>query len=245
MYTGAIKLSDYGRFCFVARAVIMLLMVFVTSLLVSAPANANTEIINQNDIKLVVTGSDRAIIIFNQKRLVLKVGEENQSGVRLISANSERAIVDIDGEEVVIESNTASAFVLDEPESNNSNPSAKVVTVWADAQGFFFVNGRINSRSVRFLIDTGATTVTFSSVQADRFGIDYKNGQRGYASTASGVTPTVAIRLKEIDVGGITLRNIPANVIQGQFPEVPLLGGSFLNKVNMVRIGQKMELKKQ
>ncbi|MGB5709038.1 MAG: TIGR02281 family clan AA aspartic protease, partial [Arenicellales bacterium] len=139
------------------------------------------------------------------------------------------------------------APVLADPESavTDDGGDAGVITLWADSSGFFFARGEVNRRSTRFLVDTGADTITFSSVQADRLGIDYKTARDGYASTASGVARMKSITLKRVSVEGITLRNVAANVILGSFPEFPLLGGSFLNKLNMVRSGKKMELSRR
>ena len=39
---------------------------------------------------------------------------------------------------------------------------------------------------MRFLVDTGATTVTLPAAEARRLGIDYQHGQRGRMQTANG-----------------------------------------------------------
>ena len=203
----------------------------------------------QDVIQLVVTGSDRAIVLFNGERIVLRASANTHKSVSLVEANSDRAILLVNGQEIVLETGSVAAPVLAEEASNFGDNEPEeldgTVTLWADNTGFFYANGQVNRRSARFLVDTGANTVTFSSRQADRLGIDYENGQPGYASTASGITPTMGITLKRLSIEGISLRNIAANVIQGNFPDVPLLGGSFLNKLDMVRSGKKMELRRR
>ena len=202
----------------------------------------------EDSVQLVVTGSSRAIVIFNGERLVLGVGNSDHPRVSLVSADSERAVLSVDGEHLVLDTDQVAAPILLDDRYAEDDPAQdepSVVTLWAEPNGFFFANGSVNRRGTRFLVDTGANTVTLSGVQADRLGIEYLNGRDGFAATASGVTPIKSITLKRITVEGITLRNIAANVIPGRFPEYPLLGGSFLNKLNMVRSGNKMELSRR
>lgn len=203
----------------------------------------------EDQIQLVMTGTNRAIVLFNGERLVLSPGDSSHSRVSLIEATSSRAILSVDGERIELDPDSVAAPVLADPESSviddGGGSGGGVVTLWADSSGFFFARGEVNRRSTRFLVDTGADTITFSSAQADRLGIDYKSARDGYASTASGVARMKSITLKRVSVEGITLRNVAANVILGSFPEFPLLGGSFLNKLNMVRSGKKMELSRR
>ena len=103
----------------------------------------------------------------------------------------------------------------------------------------------MNGRSITFLVDTGASLVVLSSEQASSIGLSYKEGTIGYASTASGNAPMYNIVLNSITVGGIELNNVEAGVIEGRFPERPLLGMTFLSKVNMTRNGSLMTLKKR
>ena len=203
----------------------------------------------QDVIQLVVTGSDRAIVLFNGERIVLRKDQDSHPTVALVEADSDKAVLQVNGQEIVLETGRVAAPVLSEDPANfgDNEPeeTGSTVTLWADDTGFFYANGQVNRRSARFLVDTGANTVTFSSRQADRLGIEYQNGTPGYAATASGITPTMGITLKRLSIEGIALRNIAANVIRGDFPEVPLLGGSFLNKLDMVRSGKKMELRRR
>ena len=195
------------------------------------------------ELQLVVTGSDRAIVKAGDKRYVLKKGEQRYPEISLIDADSERAVVRLNGETITLRSGAVAAPILNETyQAPAVNDNA--VTLYSDSSGFFFAKGKVNRRSVRFLVDTGADTVTFSSVQADRLGLKYQNGTDGYASTASGLARLKRIKLNSVSIENITLHNVTASVILGRFPDVPLLGGSFLNQLNMTRSGKKMELRK-
>ena len=201
----------------------------------------------EDKLQLVMTGTNRAIVIFNGERLVLSPGESSHPRISLVEATSSLAILSIDGKTVELDPNSVAAPVLEDQETS-ADPDTEntgVVTLWADPNGFFFARGTVNRRTTRFLVDTGADTITFSSAQADRLGIDYKTAKDGFASTASGIAPLKSITLDRVSVEGIVLRNVAANVILGSFPEFPLLGGSFLNKLNMTRSGKKMELSRR
>jgi aspartyl protease family protein len=210
-------------------------------------AGFNSLVLAEDQIQLVMTGTNRAIVIFNGERLVLSPGDSPHPRVSLIEANSSLAILSVDGETMELDPNSVAAPVLEDSDtsSDTDDHNSGVVTLWADQSGFFFARGTVNRRSTRFLVDTGADTITFSSAQADRLGLDYKNARDGFASTASGIAPLKSIVLDRVSVEGITLRNVAANVILGSFPEFPLLGGSFLNKLNMSRSGKKMELSRR
>ena len=196
------------------------------------------------DIRLIATGADKAIIEVDGQRLVLSDDNPSQSGVTLVSADSTQAVILINQQRLTLKSDDNSALVFDStilPDENENLP----VILWADSSGFFYADGTVNGGNVRFLVDTGANIVTFSSVHAEQLGIDYKKGRDGYASTASGIAPLKTLKVNSISISNITLYDVPISVVNGQFPQVPLLGGSFLNHLDMVREGNKMELKRR
>ncbi|MGH3087762.1 MAG: retropepsin-like aspartic protease family protein, partial [Rubrobacteraceae bacterium] len=76
-----------------------------------------------------------------------------------------------------------------------------------------------------------------------RLGLDYKlTGEQGLTTTASGTAKAYYLSLDKVKVGDILLRSVPAAVIDGEFPLKVLLGNSFLNRVQMTRNGQVLEL---
>ena len=82
--------------------------------------------------------------------------------------------------------------------------------------------------------------------EARRLGIDYLvEGDPGRARTASGVVNTYRIRLKSVRVGDITLRDVAASVVDGDFPADVLLGNTFLNRLELRREGKILELRKR
>ena len=190
-----------------------------------------------DQVTLHAVTKNKAIVLIDGARRVLVQGEKSPEGVRLVATDTrqEQAIVDIDGRREVLRLGVVvSAFGRD---------SAGAVTLYAEANGYFYANGSINGSPVRFLVDTGATTIAINSKEAERLGIDYKrHGKAGVAGTAGGFVQMYAVKLASVEIGAIRLHNVDAGVIEGHFPREALLGMSFLGRVDMRRDGEKMEL---
>lgn len=104
--------------------------------------------------------------------------------------------------------------------------------------------GQINGRSVQFMVDTGATTVAMSQADADRIGLDYRNGTRGMASTANGLVPVTQVVLTSVRLGDVEVANVQATVMPMQMPYI-LLGNSFLTRFQMKRDNDVLRLEKR
>jgi len=181
------------------------------------------------------------ISVDGAKAKIIAVGK-SYKGVTVISSTTDEAIVEVEGQRQVLTLNggtVLSGSLAAAPASSHRES----VTLYENDQGFYESNGKINGRNLRFLIDTGANLVVLSSNQADRIGLEYQDGTRTYAVTASGTAPMFAITLDKISIGGIVLNNIRAGIIEGQFPAKPLLGMTFLSKLDMNRSGKTMVLK--
>ena len=87
--------------------------------------------------------------------------------------------------------------------------------------------------------------MVLNSIQADKIGLDYKNGQKSQATTASGVASMFLVNVKAMTIGGIEVNNVETGVIVGSFPTIPLLGMTFLGRLNMERNGDIMTLKRR
>lgn len=181
-------------------------------------------------------------MVGDQRRLLAE-GETSPEGIKLIhtSTAQEEALIERDGEQIRLR---LGIVMSGSGEKKDQGP--ETVTLYADGRGQFFATAIINNIPTKVLVDTGATDIAMNSVTAQRLGIPYKTvGQPSYASTASGVTPMYALTLTKVKLGGIQLYNVKAGVIEGRFPTEVLLGMSFLNKVEMNRDGNKMELRKK
>jgi len=200
-----------------------------TALLVCTPAGA------VNRVVVLALTLDRAILDIDGARRVLRTGETSPEGVRLVSANSGAAVVEYDGRREQLGPDVVVAPI-------SSERRTRTVHLWQESDGFFYATGSINGQSVRFLVDTGANTVALSRGEARRLGIDYRTGRPGLATTAGGTVRVFEHRLARVRVGDIELRDVQAGVIDGDFPEHPLLGMSFLGQLQMRRDGRELQL---
>jgi aspartyl protease family protein len=187
-------------------------------------------------ISLHALFKDKAIVLVDGARRVLKTGDTSPEGVKLVSTDTqeEKAEIEVDGKRQELKLGVVvSSFV---------STGKGSVTLYPD-RGHFFTDGLINGVAVRFLVDTGASTVTMNGTTATRIGLDYrKTGQRAFAETAGGVVRKYVFKLNQVQIGDITLHNVDGGVIEDMQSTFVLLGMSFLGQLDMKRDGEKMEL---
>ena len=114
----------------------------------------------------------------------------------------------------------------------------------ADARGQFVTPAFINGVETRAIIDTGATSVALSSDEALRLGVGYAGRARVQIATAGGPKTAYRVTLASVRVGGVTLHNVDAVVIEGGLT-IALLGMSFLSRTQMSHEGETMVLVKR
>ncbi len=188
------------------------------------------------DVNVIGLFPNKAVVVIDGGApRVLSVGQKPVEGVTLISTDRESATLNIDGQRKTLRIGQHQAG----PPPTSSSQSA---TLTADPRGHFLIDGQINGGSVRFLVDTGATTIALSSGDATRLGIDYRKGRPGMMGTANGVATAYALKLDTVRVGDIVLNNVDAAVLEGNPMPFALLGMSFLNRMEMKREGQTMVL---
>ena len=183
--------------------------------------------------------SNKAVVMIDGNRHILAVGQTSPEGVKLISASSRGAVLEVDGQQKQYQlGNTVST-------SFTKRKSTKE-TIYKNSGGMYLTFGSINGRSVRLLVDTGASAVAMNTEQAKQLGIRYdKIGKPAGISTASGFENGWRVRLKTVTVGNITERNVEALVIDGNHPGPILLGMSFLGRLNVEHAGNAMTLRQK
>jgi aspartyl protease family protein len=188
------------------------------------------------EVELIGTfGASAAILsIDSGAPKTVKVGQTVGS-VKLISVEGERATVEADGKRRVLQRGQTYSS------GTAGGTGAQKATLAAGAGGHFFAEGQINGSPIRFVVDTGATTIAIPAGDANRLRIDYQKGQRVATNTANGTTQAFLVTLTSVRVGEIELQNVEAVVIE-QGLGVALLGNSFLGRTDMRREGQTMTL---
>jgi aspartyl protease family protein len=100
------------------------------------------------------------------------------------------------------------------------------------ADGHFWTDARVNGRTTRFMVDTGASYVALPYADARR--MDVRPRDKDFTvtvQTANGATKAAPVMLREVRISGVTLTNVQAVVLQDGL-ETPLLGMSFLNRLD-------------
>ena len=105
------------------------------------------------------------------------------------------------------------------------------LTISESDGGSYLVFGTVNGARIRFLVDTGATDIVLSPSDARKAGIDTGalRYERPY-STANGVGYGATVTVDRLEVGAITLSNVPVSVQQAEMG-VSLLGMDFLRRL--------------
>jgi aspartyl protease family protein len=122
--------------------------------------------------------------------------------------------------------------------------SGREILIAAGPGGHFMTSGQINGKAVQFMVDTGATSVAMGQREAERIGVDWKQGQRGLSQTAGGVVPVYVVSLTSIRIGDVEVFGVNATIVPVEMPFV-LLGNSFLSRFSMRRDADVMKLEKK
>ncbi|HZE91447.1 MAG TPA: retropepsin-like aspartic protease [Rhizobacter sp.] len=182
---------------------------------------------------------DKALLMIDGSPRTVATGNTVQ-GVKLLSVASDSSVVEVGGKRVTL---PLGGSQVNLGGAASEGGGSKIVLT-AGSGGHFVTAGSINGRAVQFVVDTGATNVSLSQVEADRIGLKYKDGEHGLANTANGQVPVHRVMLGSVRVGDVQVYNVEALVVPAQMPFV-LLGNSFLTRFQMKRENDVMTLEKR
>ena len=110
--------------------------------------------------------------------------------------------------------------------------SGRSLMVDAGRDGHFAVQSRVNGVFTDFMIDTGASLVVLRESDAANAGLRPMPAEyTAVVSTANGKVKAAPIKLDRIEVGGITVYDVPALVLPDEVLGQNLLGVSFLSRL--------------
>ena len=181
----------------------------------------------------------KALLVVDGKPRNVAVGS-TVDGVKLVSVSGNDAVVEVKGKRVSLLLGGAQVNLGGQP----SAESGSRIVLTSDSGGHFYTAGTINGKAVRFVVDTGATTISMGQDEADRIGLDFKAGKRGYANTANGSVPAYRVSLSSVRIGDVMVYNVDATVLPAPLSHV-LLGNSFLNRFDMRRENDRMTLERR
>lgn len=158
-------------------------------------------------------------------------------GVRLIAVDQGSATVEIGGRRQRL-------AIGQHAHAGGDGGGAQTASLTADSNGHFLTTGTVNGATVRFMVDTGATSVALGASDARRANVSLANARPIMVQTANGVTQAWLVTLNSVRIGDVVLNQVEGTVHQHDLP-VALLGMSFLNRMEMKRDGQTMTLRKR
>jgi aspartyl protease family protein len=191
------------------------------------------------DIHVVALFKGRVMVMIDGKQRLLRSGDSSPEGVKLVSADSAGAVFEYQGRRLERRLDGRVHAAAETAKGHDD------VLIFRDLRGMFKTVGSINGLPVRFLVDTGASSVAMNSAQARRLGIDFRvEGEPTYVTTASDVTRAYRLKLDVVKVGSIQVRNVSAVVLDGAQPTDVLLGMSFLDRVALINESDKLILRR-
>lgn len=105
--------------------------------------------------------------------------------------------------------------------------------------GHFHIDGSIQGAPVRFLIDTGASTVSISQALAERIGLGCD--MSATFRTANGVVVGCSTRVQELEFGPFRIGNASVAILPNMNNEA-LLGMNALRKVRMEQHADELRM---
>lgn len=211
----------------VLLAVIAVLI--VTSLAVTSvhaqTVSAQSFQVSSADVEVLGLFQGAALLRIDGEQKLIKRGSSYRE-VKVIESDPHRVMLEINGQrqEMKMSQRIGTRY---------AQPTHSEILIPPNDYLQYITSARINGRSARVLVDTGANIVALNSNIATAMGIDFRKGQRGQVTTASGVAEAYRIVLESVDVGGIRVNMVEASVVVGGFPETILLGMSFLRHVEV------------
>ena len=196
-------------------------------------------IANAQQVELQGVLGSKAILNIDGKRRMLASGQTSPEGVLLKSVDLDSAMIDVAGEVQRIELGSRVT------RGGYTQSASSVARIYSDSRGMYTAIGSINGFPVRMLLDTGATYVGLDAATARRMGLNYRlRGVPTTVSTANGNVRAYEVMLDNVGVGEISIDNVEAFVVDGAGLEVPLLGMSFLRRLEVRTEQGTMTLRK-
>lgn len=118
------------------------------------------------------------------------------------------------------------------------------ITLNRSGDGHFYADAMVNGRPVRFLVDTGATSVALTRADAQAIGLQFSESEfTAKGQSAGGEILMKPITLERVALGAIEANNVSAVIGDAALTQ-SLLGQSYLSRVASVVIeDNRMELR--
>ncbi len=136
--------------------------------------------------------------------------------------------------------------------ANEQNPNQSVysrvdetgraeVILKRNRYGHYVSNGKINGKSVQFMLDTGATDVAVPERVAEKLAL--RRGPEKKYSTANGMVTAYSTILDSVSIGPIEVRGVRASINPALKGKQILLGMSVLKRIEFTQRGDTLILR--
>ena len=194
-----------------------------------------------------ILGNKPLLVVNGSAPRAVAVGETHM-GVKVLSTAADRATVLSEGQRFTIRLGESPVHIGGAPAPTGRDEEGmgdgRRIVLTQTGGGHFVTHGTINGKTVRFVVDTGATLVAMGVADAERLGLAYKKGARLPMQTANGVNVGWGVTLDSVRLKGVQIHGVEAVVTPANMGVV-LLGNSFLNRFTMTRNGDQMILERR
>jgi len=140
-------------------------------------------------------------------------------------------------DKAVVEAPALHAAVARSVEPPQSSAGQHRMQLAAGRDGHFHADARVDGRHVDFMVDTGATLVALRETDAAMAGIrPLPRDYTAAVSTANGTIKAARAKLERIEIGGITVFDVPALVLPDEALAQSLLGMAFLSRLKRYEV---------
>lgn len=123
------------------------------------------------------------------------------------------------------------------PVAAAASASSRRVVIDQDLRGHFTATFKINGRQVDAMVDTGATVVAINLSTARRAGVKVSPVDfTQEVSTANGTAKAAVTRIDRLQIGRITVEDVPAVVLEDKALDGTLIGMSFLSRLKKYQV---------
>lgn len=172
-------------------------------------------------------GTKAALLVIDGNPRTVQVGA-TVDGVRLVSIEDGQATIEVGGRRKSLQLGATHARI------GGSSTSGRQIVMSVGEGGHFRPLGTINGHSVRFLVDTGASSIALGATDARRMNLRIDATRVVEANTANGVARGYIVTLDSVRIGDVEVRRVDAIVLPVDMPYI-LLGNTFLNRFQMKR----------
>jgi len=193
----------------------------------------------ETQVNVVGLFNGKAVLIINHGApRTLSIGQTS-GDVKLIEASSSKAVIEIEGKRKELGMGQAATV------AGAAGAAPGSITLYADSAGHYFTEGQINGVPLKFIVDTGATSIVMNSGDAKFANIDYRKGEKRQMQTANGIVSGYLVVINSLRLGSIVLNQVDGVVLEGGSPSVVLLGMTALNRLEMKRESMALTLTKK